>query len=263
MSRKGARYRFYLPAETLAGEEAVCSGAQVHHAARVLRLRPGDRIEVFDGRGAAYQAAITSIEPSARPEGRMLLRILGSLETRAEPSFEFILHQGLVREAKMDLVIQKAVELGAAGIVPVACLRSSVELSGRRAVQRVERWQSIAVEAARQCGRSRVPPVSPVRFFEEAAVALPPGEPAVLLWEAEEQRGLREVLESLGPAKALAQARLNFFIGPEGGFAPEELEIARRQKMAFASLGPRILRTETAGLATLAAVMYHFGELGR
>jgi 16S rRNA (uracil1498-N3)-methyltransferase len=212
---------------------------QSRHVA-VLRLRPGDEIEVFDGRGARHRA---SLEEGA-------LRLGEALPREAERAVQVTLVQALAKGEKMDLVVQKATELGVARIVPLASERSVVKLDARRGASRTERWRKIAQEAARQSQRADVPRIDEPATWADV-LELGPG----LLLDPEE-RTLR-----LGQA-ARGVRRVLIAVGPEGGFSPEERERAVAAGMLPVGLGPLVLRTETAGLAAVAVILHVNGELG-
>ena len=163
------------------------------------------------------------------------------------------LFQGLPKSDKMELIIQKAVELGAAEVIPVAMKNCVVKLDAKKAAAKTARWQEIAKSAAKQSKRSRIPVVrEPVNYREAVALA---GELDVVLLPYENERGMaatREVMERIAPGQSVG-----IFIGPEGGFDPSEIALAKEEGMYLVSLGKRILRTETAGLATLSILMYH------
>lgn len=248
-------HRFLVPARHIGDREARIGGSEAAHLYRVLRLRPGDIIEISDGEGRAYRAELTQTTPKMS-----LARLLGPILADREPAVRLILAQALVKGDKMDLVIQKGTELGVHTFVPFACERAVVKLTEKKASQRRDRWERIAREAAKQCGRPFVPRVEQpldlegvlARFAEKALVILP--------WEGEESQGLRTILQDalhgVEPAVSVV------LIGPEGGFAPKEIALAKGYGARVVSLGPRILRTETAALAAITMILYELGDLG-
>lgn len=244
--------RFFLELEPGA-QRAVIAGADARHIAGSLRMRPGEALTLCDGRGTDYAGVIESAVPD-----KVEVRILAAAPTAAEPSLRVTLYQGLPKGDKLEWIIQKAVELGAAEIVPVETARSIARLDGgagkkaEKAGKKRERWQKIAAEAAGQSGRGVIPPVTgPLRFAE--AVARLAEEETIVFYE-----GGGEPLRELAPA---GPGRLSVFIGPEGGFAPEEIEQLQNAGARVATLGKRILRCETAPLAALAALMLLSGNL--
>lgn len=227
-----------------ADPRAPLTPSQRHYLRDVLRLSDGEPLEVFDGRGAAFRAEL---------RGEQLL--LHEQLPRAAGALEVTLVQSLARGEKMELVVQKATELGAARIVPLQSERSEVKLDEKRGAARRERWQRIAQEAARQCGRAEVPRVD-----------APAGWPAVyaLLRDEPQRRGL---LLDPGAQLKLGEAargadRLVVAVGPEGGFSPGEIEAALQSGFTGAALGRLVLRTETCGLIALAIALHVNGELG-
>jgi 16S rRNA (uracil1498-N3)-methyltransferase len=218
----------------------------------VLRLKPGEEIEVFDGKGARFRAWLEDA-----PElDAAALRIAEPLAVTSPPrAVDVVLVQALAKGEKMELVVQKATELGASRIVPLASERAVVRLGGERGGSRAARWRRVAEEAARQSGRADVPRVDE-----------PSGWDAVfgLLRDEPLRRGLLlDPEESLRLGQAARGARrVLLAVGPEGGFSPEERARAREGGLLPAGLGPLVLRTETAGLAALAVVLHVSGELG-
>ena len=218
--------------------------SQARYLEAVLRLRPGAGIEVFDGEGRRFDAVLESAG----------LRIGAELPRAAQFALDVWLAQAIVKGDKLDLVVQKATELGASRIVLLETARSVVKLEDKRAASRIERLRRVAEEAARQCGRSDVPPIDGPVSFDELPSRMEPDRLGLLL-DAEE-RELR-----LSQA-ARGASRLCVAVGPEGGFAEAERERAASVGMLRVSLGKLVLRTETAGLAALAVVRHLAGDLG-
>ena len=211
----------------------------------MLRLSPGASLEVFDGEGGRYRAVLAE-------DGALALS--GREETSA-PRAPIVLAQALIKGDKMELVVQKATELGASAIAPFSSERSVVQLTAARARDRVVRWQRIAEAAARQCGRADVPTVHGVGTLSDVlARGRSIGARSIVLWEREKSRRL---------AQAAAEAdALLVAVGPEGGFSDAEIERARAAGACTASLGERILRSETAPIAALSVLLFLAGELG-
>lgn len=236
--------RIHVPPDRIEDGLARAGDEARHHLLSVLRLAPGAEVEVFDGRGRVYEGRV-------REDGDIALGASRELP----PLPPVTLAQALVRGEKLDLVVQKATELGVSRVVPVAMERSVVKLDARRGEERAVRWRKIAAEAARQCGRADVPDVEPPRSLSGfLAQARARGEDVAALWEGPGER--------LGSWLADHPGALALVVGPEGGIAPAELSLLRGAGAAPVSLGPRILRTETAGLAALAVVLHARGELG-
>ena len=239
-------HRLYVPPGQLAGAPRVkLTADQSRHLLTVLRLAPGAEIEVFDGAGGRFQAVLAGQE----------LEIGARLAADGRKT-DVVLVQALAKGEKMDLIVQKATELGVTRIVPLTADRAVVRLDADRGRSRAERWRRIAQEAARQCGRGDVPRVDEPLDWDSVfsllraepdrrALLLDPGEGALRLGDA--ARGL---------------SRLLLAVGPEGGFSPEERRRALENGFVSAAMGPLVLRTETAGLAALAVVLHVNGELG-
>jgi len=237
--------RLHVPAAQLAqGNPVALAPAQSRYLETVLRLAPGAEVEVFDGEGRRFEALL---EPSSLHIGKELPRAAAS-------SLDVWLAQAIVKGDKLDLVTQKATELGVSRILLFDSSRSVVKLDDRRAGSRVERLQRVAEEAARQSGRSDVPPIDGPISLDAVGDRLEPDRLALLLDPEETDLRLSQA--------ARGASRLCLVVGPEGGFAPEERERAANRGMIPVSLGPLVLRTETAGLAALAVVRHLAGELG-
>lgn len=226
----------------------VLRDATFHHLARVLRVRAGDTITLFDGRGREADARVVRLW-----EDELLVEV-GVVRTVSRPSVALTLIIGLLKGERMDWVIQKATELGVARILPVATTNAVVKLEGTRAADRRERWGKIAAEAARQCGRADVPDVADIASFATVAATSQAGF-RVLFHEVEPRIPLRTLLPNEPPTEWLAA------VGPEGGFTVDEVSAARANGFAVAGLGPRILRAETAAIAALAVLGFAVGDL--
>lgn len=248
--------RFFVLPEQIEGGRVTVTGPDVKHISRVLRLGPGDTVTCVDGTGRELTTRIMEINNDA-----VVGNIIGETMSRAEPPVRVILCQGLPKGEKMELIIQKCCELGVHRIVPVNCARTVVRLDGKKAVQRQVRWQRVAEEAAKQARRGGIPQVAELTDFAAVLKQVPPGVLALFPWEEEGQAGLKAALREHVAAKEVVQ-EVWIFIGPEGGFTHEEANLARQAGCRTVTLGPRILRTETAAIATLALVMYELGDLG-
>jgi 16S rRNA (uracil1498-N3)-methyltransferase len=240
--------RLYIPGERLAGPHVTLTGPEHRHVARVLRARPGETLTLFDGAGGEVAAEVVRVE---RDETELRL---GARRAVAGPAVAITLLSALPRGPRMDFLVQKTAELGVARIVPVLTERSVARPeaeAGRRA-----RWEKIAQEAARQCGRADVPAVDgPLPLA--AALALP-GLPVrrLALYEGERGRSLRAALTGVAPAPTV------LLVGPEGGFAVAELTAAAAAGFESVGLGERILRVETAAIVAVALVAEASGMLG-
>ena len=241
-------YRFYVSADQLAEKEVFISGGDVNHIKNVLRLEVGDWIVACDGNGTDYVSRIQSICSDA---------VVASIEkvqpTGTELPVRITLFQGMPKKDKLELIIQKAVELGACEIVPVMTKRTVVKLSEEKKInKRLERWQSIAYAAAKQCDRGIIPTVHKPVSYEEALAMADQLDYNVIPYEL--QTGMEEARKIVD--QACKQRSLGIFIGPEGGFEPEEVERAMTRNIHPMTLGKRILRTETAGMALLSILMF-------
>lgn len=221
-----------------------------HHALRVLRLREGHPVAVFCGHGGEYEAVLEAAR------GKSAQVLLGTFHAADRaPRVDVHVQQSVVATEKMDWVVEKAVELGAHRFTPVLAERSVVRLSGERAAKRAAHWQALAVSASEQCGLNRLLEVRPVQALD-AACAGPHDEGALLcLLEPEGERSLTQEFAGFFTEPATGAARsLVLLVGPEGGFSPAEAALARAAGYRPVTLGPRVLRTETAALAALAAL---------
>lgn len=240
----------------------VFSGEEARYLADVLRMKPGELVTLCDGGRTDFTCRITDIT-----KDHVTVVFDAREPNSTEPPYEAVLYQALVKGDKMDLIIQKGVELGVSKIIPVACSRSIVRIDAKDAEKKTARWQKIAEEAARQCGRGRIPTVGqPVSFAAAVAQAGADSDIVFLPWEGEKSRPLSSVLEGWADTAPLAviPAKLpviSFFIGPEGGFDPKEIDIADKAGVRTVTLGRRILRTETAGLAVLSMLIYRLERL--
>ncbi len=247
-------HRFFIDAAAGPGERLVFPGPVSHQMVRVLRLDAGTRVIAVDPDGWELTVEITRADPRAA-EGRVLAR-----ERRAtEPPLRVVLAQGLPKADKIDWV-QKCTEAGVAAILPVVAARTVVNPAGKEEARR-ERWRRIAREAAEQSGRTAVPEIGPVCDPAAAASRLGALDLFLVPWEEERSRGIRAVLRAAA-ASASPPRSVGILIGPEGGLTSDEVELARRSGAVPVTLGPRLLRTETAGLVTLVTVLYELGDLG-
>lgn len=229
-------------------KEVFISGGDVNHIKNVLRLEVGDWIVACDGNGTDYVSRIQSICSD---------EVVASIEkvqpTGTELPVRITLFQGMPKKDKLELIIQKAVELGACEIVPVMTKRTVVKLSEKKKInKRLERWQSIAYAAAKQCDRGIIPTVHKPVSYEEALAMADQLDYNVIPYEL--QTGMEEARKIVD--QACKQRSLGIFIGPEGGFEPEEVERAMTRNIHPMTLGKRILRTETAGMALLSILMF-------
>lgn len=245
-------HRFFVSPQAIRDNRVILRGTLVHQIRDVLRLRPGNEIVLLDNSGWAQRAELVTVDRDV-----VRGRVVDKWQLQTEPPARITLYQGLLKGHKFDWVLQKGTEIGIAAFVPVLAARCIVGSLGDVSEARIERWQKIIVEAAEQAGRARLPRLSHALLFANACEVAARGGLSLIPWEGEHERGLREALQEIPKSK-----EINLFIGPEGGFAEEEIAAARDWGIKPVSLGPRILRAETAGLAAAAAILYELGDLG-
>ena len=244
--------RFFIEKDQIFSDHVVITGEDVKHIRNVLRLSQGDIVTVCDGAGTDYSVRIAEMDPA-----RVKAEILQSAPNRNEPPIEVTLYQGLPKSDKMELIIQKGVELGVTSVVPVYTERTVVKLESRKDEERkTERWQRIAFEASKQCNRGIVPKIGMPVAFKKALELSAADHLRIIPYEKEAVHRLKSCI----PANNIEKAAI--FIGPEGGFSDKEIETAEALGVLPVTLGPRILRTETAGMAVLAIIMYEIGDIG-
>jgi 16S rRNA (uracil1498-N3)-methyltransferase len=244
--------RFFSPSPLAAGARVDLSPGAARHAVKVLRLGPGDVLTLFDGKGGEYACRIDS-----RERETVATEVLSWRGVERESPVDLTLAQGLQAGEKMDLTVQKAVELGARCIVPLATRRSVVRLDSERAKKRVAHWRGVAVSACEQCGRNRVPEVADLTDLARWLARPPAGAKSLRLMLDPEAT---LTLDALPRPDVVTDVEL--LVGAEGGLTPEETALALSAGFVAVRLGPRVLRTETAGLAALAAMQCLWGEFG-
>jgi 16S rRNA (uracil1498-N3)-methyltransferase len=242
--------RFYVPQPRIEKGMMRVEGSEVRHIRRVLRLKTGDEVVVFNGSAKEYQGTIVKEGPSS-----VVIMIQNIYSSQRESHLEITLAQSLLKGDKMDYLIQKATELGIKEIVPFFSSRSVPSLEKSRKVTRHHRWERVAVEASKQCGRGVVPKIEPLQDYSEMLKTASPDSLRLILWEREGKR-LKEALEGSKEKK-----KIFFIIGPEGGLSQEEVEHAKRNGFTPVTLGRRILRSETASLCLLSILQYEWGDM--
>lgn len=242
-------YQFFVEPGQIQGRRIIITGSDVNHIRNVLRMKPGEEIAVSNGTdGREYRCGIESFT-----EDEVICSLRFVKEDGVELPSRIHLFQGLPKADKMELIVQKAVELGAYEVIPVAARRCVVRLDEKKASSRISRWQGIAEAAAKQSRRGIIPQVHPVMNMREAVAYARTMEVKLIPYELAENMGhTKEVLEAVKSGTDIA-----VFIGPEGGFEQEEIELAMAAGIEPVTLGRRILRTETAGLTVLSWLMYH------
>ncbi len=230
-------HRFFVAQDQI----PVISGSDVHHIKDVLRMKVGEQLELLDGTGTVYSAKISEIK-----KDKIHCEILSSRSEATEPNLKVTLVQCLPKAKKMDLIVQKCTELGVHKIIPVLSERSIFK------AEKQERWKKIAKEASKQSGRSSIPEIVPLTNFEDVLKIKEQFDLALIPWELERENTLKKILTTHRPNHLL------ILIGPEGGFSRSEIELAKSAGFIPVSLGPTILRTETAGMAMLSMVKYQY-----
>lgn len=241
--------KFFVPPESIQKDWVKITGDDARHISKVLRKKKGDIIEVSDGK-KDFKVVLDSIDIKT-VKGKIIAQ-----KSSKQVDVEIVLLQGIPKAKKMDLVIQKATELGVKKIVPVITERTVVKLDSQKSKNKHRRWTKIAKEAAKQSGRSIIPRVEPVMDLDDALLFSKDADLALIPWEKENNAGLKSFLTGK------AYERVVILIGPEGGFSSEEVDKAARFKFKPVTLGPRILRTETAGIFLLSVIMYELGDMG-
>jgi 16S rRNA (uracil1498-N3)-methyltransferase len=239
--------RFYCPQPLIPGSVVDLPEAVAHHL-HVVRQQSGDELVLFNGEGGQARARLAEIG-----KRRASAEVLEVEAVDVELPFRMTLAQGLPEGSKMDWIVEKAVELGAAGVIPLAAARSVVKLSGDRADKRLAHWQAVVVSASEQCGRNRLADVAPVQDVNR--------------WLSTPSTGTRILLSPRADASLAQWVRatppldVTLLVGPEGGFTDQEEDAARAAGALALSMGPRVLRTETAGLAALAILAAGWGGI--
>jgi 16S rRNA (uracil1498-N3)-methyltransferase len=244
--------RFFLPKVRIQDQRGTIIGEELAHLRKVLRLGPGDHVTVFDDTGWEHDAVIRSFSAD-----RGDIEILRSSRPERESSLQVTLALGLTKGEKMDLVVEKATELGVQTFVPFISTYTVPKLNDRKIETRSGRWQKIALSAVKQCGRTCVPKILTLCEFRELVKQPWTDTLKLLFWEREGRLTLKQVYETEGDARAIL-----LVIGPEGGFSSTEADDAQQHGFESVQLGRRILRAETAALAALSVVQFLWGDMG-
>lgn len=244
-------HRFFVEPSQIGEKEIVITGPDVNHIRNVLRMRAGEELLAADGQGSEYRCILRELQDS-----EIRAEICRKFSGSAELPSRITLFQGLPKSDKMDLIIQKCVELGVFRIVPVTTKRTVVKLDAKKEESRRKRWTAVSESAAKQSGRGIIPDISGVQSFREAVEEAGELDVCLIPYEkAEDMARTREILSGIP-----AGASIGVFIGPEGGFEEEEVREAMEAGARPITLGRRILRTETAGMAVLAMLGYLLEE---
>lgn len=243
--------RFYVPNPGIEQGLLKVEGSEVRHIRRVLRLRVGDRMVVFDGSGREYEGILVEEGPSS-----VVVKVENILSPPKESPLAITLAQSLLKGEKMETLIQKATELGVKEIVPFFSSRSVPLLDKSKSLRRYHRWEKIAIEASKQCGRMVIPKIGPLQDYSEMLQKASSETLRLILWERE-GGALKGILKELKERQTIF-----FIVGPEGGMSHEEVVEARKVGFIPITLGKRILRSETASLCLLSILQYERGDMG-
>ncbi len=245
-------HRFFVDNKNIDDEHIEIEQEDVKHIKNVLRLEIGDEIEVSNKLGIDYKCKISEMSKE-----HVMCEILEISESKGESDIDIVLFQGLPKSTKMELIVQKSTELGVKRIVPLVTARCVTKINDRKKEdKKIERWSKIAEEAAKQSKRGIIPEISSVMSFKEALDYLKNESMIIVPYESEEHIGIKKILKECNSKK------INVIIGPEGGFDDAEIEALKNIDAHIVTLGPRILRTETAGFTTTALILYELGDLG-
>ena len=243
--------RFFVPPGSLRARNVTLGPDLAHRLGRVLRLKRGDHVLLSEGGARDYEVQLTGVSPYA-----VTGIVIAEHPAPPEPAVTLVLYQSLIRANRFDLVLEKGTEIGVSRFVPVIAARSQTQGNGEPASPRGGRWERVVIEAAEQCGRGRLPSVDPPRPFEDA-VRQARGL-KLLLFEGERRLGISTHLRGLSRRPDV----ISIFIGPEGGFEDSEVALAREAGAEIVSLGPRVLRSETAGIVAQRWCWSALGEMG-
>lgn len=243
--------RFFISSEQIKDDKIIIIGSDVKHIKDVLRLKHGEKIEIAC-EGTTYIGEILELE-----KREINLKIISSYKGENEASTEVILYQGLAKGSKMDFILQKCTELGVSEFYPLETNRAVVKIKNeKKANSKVDRWQEIVDQAAKQSKRDMIPVVNEILSFAQMIKLLDNEGNIVVPYEDEKQQSIKTTL------KDIKNKKIHLIIGPEGGFEDTEIEMLKEMGANIVTLGPRILRTETAGLVASTMIFYELGDLG-
>jgi len=240
--------RIFVGFEKIKNDMATIGGSDVNYLKNVMRLKVGDEVSVMDSKSKEYSAKIAVFE-----NGNIKVELLAEKHPKSESKVKVTIAQGLPKNSKMDMVIQKATELGAMRIIPVRAERSVVKIPKEKEEHKINRWQKIAKEAAEQSGRLIIPFVDAIMEWKDLLMMNKDYDKCVVLWEMEKERSIKRFLQENREVKNLLVV-----IGPEGGFSHEEIEHAKHEGFITANIGSRIVRTETAAICVLSMIDYEY-----
>jgi 16S rRNA (uracil1498-N3)-methyltransferase len=248
---------FFIDPEKISDSSVLITGSDAKHIRNVLRLKPGNKIGLFDGKGFEYEAEIVSLSP-----GSVEISVIGRFAARSESPVQIIIAQAMLKDRKMDILIRQLTELGITRWMPFYCERSVPKPAKAHFETRSERWEKIAKEAMKQCKRAVMPEITAPASFETALETGKFCDIKMIFWENESRSFFSDFSET--PADADKKYDTVFAVlGPEGGFSAQEIEIAKKYGLLTAGLGPRILRAETATVAACTLLQYFFGDMAK
>jgi 16S rRNA (uracil1498-N3)-methyltransferase len=244
---------FFIKQSEVESSTSIITGSDARHIQTVLRLKPGDKIGLFDGKGYEYEAKIVALSP-----GRVKVSIIKSFPSTSESPVHIIVAQAFLKERKMDSLVRQLTELGITKWVPFFAERSIPRPDKKNLSARTERWKKIAKESVKQCKRGRITEIGKTVSFEEVLNIGEVCDLKVVFWE-NESKSINDML----PKSNRQLNNIFALMGPEGGFTSQEIETARARGFVTAGLGPRILRSETATIAACVLLQYLFGDMGQ
>ena len=245
--------RFFIEESKIAGPTIIITGSDAAHIKKVLRMEPGDRIGLFDGRGFEYEARIENLF-SGSAEVSITKRFLSA----SESPVQITVAQALLKDKKMDILARQLTEIGITKLIPFTAIRSVSRPDKKKLSARRKRWEKIAIEALKQCGRGHVTEIGETITFNDVIKADDEYDLKIVFWE-NESKPVSDVVQQVNDGKC---KKILSVLGPEGGFTEREIEDAKACGFVTASLGPRILRAETAAIAACTILQYLFGDMG-
>jgi 16S rRNA (uracil1498-N3)-methyltransferase len=248
--------RFYIPQTQtdVSGRTALITGSDANHIRIVLRMRSGDPVYLFDGSGFDYRAEIIDLSPN-----RIEVIIREKFQSKTESPIDIILAQALLKDRKLDDIIRQVTELGVKTVIPFVAHRSVSRLDAEKRDARRNRWEKIAKEALKQCGRSRIPDIRTVASFDAMLSEAESADVKILFWENETV----PIIRTQACIQSPSPRTIAVVMGPEGGFTEEEVTQARFHGYRTSGMGPRILKADTATISACALLQYLFGDMGQ
>jgi len=245
--------RFFIEESKIAGPTIIITGSDAAHIKKVLRMEPGDRIGLFDGRGFEYEARIENLF-----SGSVEVSITKRFLSASESPVQITVAQALLKDKKMDILARQLTEIGITKLIPFIAVRSVPRPDKKKLSARRKRWEKIAIEALKQCGRGHVTEIGETITFNDVINVDDECDLKIVFWE-NESKPVSDVVQQVNDGKC---KKILSVLGPERGFTEREIEDARACGFATASLGPRILRSETAAIAACTILQYLFGDMG-